>query len=74
MIRTIYLTATGRTVTIGQYVKAVKLAKQNLKGEFKHGLTTWWPVTGADIMRQFLDGVNERINDAVPYCQRGVTA
>lgn len=71
MVRTIYIPATERRVTLRAYVAAVKLARANPDLEFKHGLTTWWPVTGREIMRQFLAGVEDRINQAIPYVDRG---
>lgn len=70
-MRTITLPATGRAVTLGQYVRAVKIAKANPDAEFKEGLTCWWPCTGKDIVRQFLAGVEDRINQGIPYSQRG---
>ena len=69
--RVIYLPAIERSVTLAQYVAAVKTAKQHPNAEFKHGLTTWWPTKGADIVRQFVAGMNERINSQVPYYARG---
>ena len=72
IVRVISLPAINRSVTIGEYVHAIKLAKTNLEVEFKHGLTTWWPTTGAEIMWQFRQGVHDRINDRVPYYKRGV--
>ena len=36
------------TVRLGAYVAFVKAAKAAPDAEFKHGLTCWWPVTGAD--------------------------
>ena len=68
---TIYIPAIEKHVTLGQYVKAVKLAIDNPKSEFKHGLTCWWPCKGADIQAQFLEGVQERISQGIPYIQRG---
>jgi len=73
MKRLIHLPALNKSVTLGQYVKAIKLAKANPDVEFKHGLTCWWSCTGRDIMRQFRNGVQDRINDAIPYSQRGLT-
>ena len=70
MKRTITLEAINKTVTLGQYVKAIKMAKANQDKEFKHGLTCWWSCTGRDIMRQFRDGMMDRISQAVPYSQR----
>lgn len=71
MKRTITLPAIHKTVTIGQYVKAVKMAKANLDAEFRYGLTCWWSCTGRDIMKQFRDGMMQRISDAIPYTKRG---
>ncbi len=65
MIRVITL-ANGMRVSIGEYVRGVKFAKANPEMCFDYGLTTWYGVTGKDIMRQFYQGVEDRIN------QRGV--
>ena len=70
-MRTIYLPAIDRTVTLKDYIRAVKLAKENPDMEFKHGLTCWWSCTGRDIVKQFVEGVHDRINQGVPYCTRG---
>lgn len=72
--RVIRLPAICATVTLGQYVAAIRLANENPNAEFKHGLTTWWPTTGAEIMRQFRQGIHERINDKIPYARRGFKA
>ena len=71
MLRTIKLTAIDRTVTLADYNQAVRLAKAFPGATFKTGLTTWWPTTGAEIMRQFRAGMMDRINQAIPYTQRG---
>ena len=52
----------GKVVTLPEYVRGIKIAKANLERTFKHGLTGWWPVTGKEIMKQFLNGVHDRIN------------
>ncbi len=72
--RTIHLPAIDRTVTLRQYIDAVKLAKANPDQEFKHGLTCWWACTGRVIRKQFWLGVQDRINQAVPYMRRGEEA
>jgi len=72
MKRVITLPAINRSVTIGQYVQGIRLAKENPDTEFKHGLTCWWPVTGREIMEQFREGIQQRINEAIPYMQRGI--
>jgi hypothetical protein len=38
---------------------------------FKTGFSTWWPTTGAEVMEQFRAGMTERINEAIPYHERG---
>ncbi len=70
--RTIYLPAIDRTVLLGAYINAIKLAKANPDKIFKHGLTCWWSCTGRDIMKQFFEGINDRINQNVPYIKRGM--
>ena len=72
MQRVIYLPAIEKRVTIGQYVRAIKTAKANPTAEFKHGLTCWWACTGAEIMRQFRRSIHDRINQSIPYHQRGL--
>lgn len=61
-MKTIYLPAIKKQVPLGVYLKGIQLAKQNPEATFKHGLTCWWPCTGREIMRQFRDSVNDRIN------------
>jgi hypothetical protein len=70
-MRTITLPAVNKTVSLSAYVAAIRMAKANPDAEFKHGLTCWWPCTGRDIMRQFFDGVTDRINSSIPAMQRG---
>ena len=60
MLRTIKLTAIDRTVTLADYNQAVRLAKAFPGATFKTGL-----------VRQFRDGMMGRINQAIPYTQRG---
>lgn len=69
-MRTIFLPAIERSVPLGQYITAVKLAKANPDARFKHGLTCWWSCTGRDIVKQFFEGVQERISEAIPYIDR----
>ena len=72
-MRTIYLPSIERRVTLGEYVKAVKIAIASPQMTFKRGLTCWWPVSGAEIRRQFMTGVMDRINQGIPYTARGLT-
>ena len=71
MLRTIHLPAIDRTVSLADYNQAVRMAKAFPAAWFKTGLTTWWPTTGAEIMEQFRSGMTDRINQAIPYSQRG---
>ena len=59
----IHLPAVDKHVSIGQYVRAVKIAITNPTVEFKHGLTCWWPCKGDEIRRQFFEGLQDRINN-----------
>lgn len=61
-----------RPVRIGRYVAFVVAAKKSPDAEFKHGLDCWWPVTGAEIVKQFRAAMHDRITQAVPYSSRGV--
>ena len=70
-MRTIYLPALGRHVKLAAYLQDVRIAKANPDMTFKSGFTTWWPTTGAEVMEQFREGVTDRINQAIPYIQRG---
>ena len=71
-MRTIYLPALERHVTLGAYLNAVRVAKANPTVEFKTGLTTWWPTTGKEVMAQFREGMHDRINQSVGYIERGL--
>ena len=70
-VRAIYIAGVNKWVPISAYVRQIKICKTNPDAEFKHGLTSWWPCTGAEIMRQFRRGMHERINEGIPYNQRG---
>ncbi len=69
-MRTIDLPATGRTITLGNYVRAIKTAKANPGKTFKHGLNTWWSVTGAEVVMEFREAMHQRISDGIPYRER----
>ena len=71
-MRTIYLPSINRSVRLSEYVSAIKRAKANPGATFSHGLTCWWPVTGEEIMKQFFPGIQDRINQGIPYSKRGV--
>jgi hypothetical protein len=66
-LKTIYLPAIERHVSIHAYCQAVRLAKSNPNAEFLNGLTTWWPTTGSNIFKQYMHGVHQRINERALY-------
>ena len=69
--RVIHLPAINKRVPIAAYVAAIKIAKANPGREFKTGLDTWWPTSGAEIVEQFRAGMHRRISEAVPAISRG---
>jgi hypothetical protein len=70
-MRAVSLIATDKTIPLGVYVAGVRAAIAHPGRTFRHGLTTWWPVTGADVRREFMDGVHDRINRHVPGYGKG---
>lgn len=61
-MNTIYLAATDKHIPARAYIAGYKLAKANLQETFRHGLCTWWPVTGAQIVREYRRDMHARIN------------
>jgi len=72
MKRAIYCPGVSRWVPLDVYVKGIKLAKANLDREFKQGITCWWPCTGREIVKQFYQGLQDRINQGIPWIERGI--
>lgn len=69
--RTIYLPAIERSVTLAEYILAVKLALRNPDLEFRTGLKSFFPVTGRELVGEFRQQIDERVNEATPYLTRG---
>jgi hypothetical protein len=59
-------------VSLGAYARAVRAAISSPTVEFKHGLETWWPTTGAEIRSQFRRAMHERISAGRSYSERGL--
>lgn len=72
--RTVYLAAQNRHIYLSTYLNAVRIAKRHPDHTFDCGLTTWWPVTGAEVVQQFRRGIHDRINQGISYSQRGVAS
>jgi len=70
-MRIVYLPAIEKRVSLKSYIAGIKKAKANPEATFPHGLTCWWSCTGEEIMGQFMRGLHDRINQAIPYVQRG---
>ena len=69
-----YVTVNGRAIPLGVYVRGVRSAIAQPDRTFDHGLTCWWSCTGAEIRRQFLESVHDRINQGISYSRRGLPA
>lgn len=61
-MNTIYLAATQRHVGAPAYIEGYRRAKANPTAVFESGLTTWWAVTGAEIVAQYRLDLHRRIN------------
>lgn len=70
-MRTVYLPALERSVTLGAYVRAVRTAIAHPDQEFSTSLNGWWPALGSEIRRQFRAAIHDRINAGIPYASRG---
>ena len=70
--RAIYCPGPRKWLTLGQYVQAVKMAKANPAATFKCGFSSEWPLTGAEAFGEFMAGLEDRINQAEPYSERGL--
>lgn len=61
MARVIAL-GSGVRVPVPQYLNALRIAKANPSITFAKGLRGWWPVTGAEIIREYRQDMHDRIN------------
>ena len=71
--RMIYCPGPEKWLTLRQYLDAYYLAKANPKMQFKQTFTCWYGGTGKDAVREFVEGMMDRINQGIPYCERGLT-
>lgn len=70
MIHTI--TTATQTVTVGEYARAIKaVLAAPPKTEYKQSLCGWWPATREEIIRQFYEGMHDRINKHDPQYRKG---
>jgi|GEM_PF-6447669 len=57
----------NKHITLANYLKAWKILKSIPKDkidviEIKESLTTWYPVTARECLKQYTDAVHDRIN------------
>ena len=53
-MRTLYLPATRKTISLRAYLDGYAMVKANPTATFSFGLTTWWPgISGAEILEQY---------------------
>ena len=64
MQRIVYLPG-NRTVTLGNYVKAWRMVLTAAPGTVFDKAFNWWPETREDILREFREGLHDRINRRV---------
>jgi hypothetical protein len=50
------------SLPLSRYVEIVRLAKADFTARFRRTFSGFWPGTSADILRQFREGVHDRIN------------
>jgi hypothetical protein len=56
-----------RTVTLGQYLRAWKAVLASPAGsEFRYSLCSPWPASREVILKEFSEGVHDRINRHIP--------
>lgn len=67
----ISLSALDRRVSIPAYIAAVRRAIAAPDATFRQGLESWWPVTGAEIRREYNRALNRRIMRHAPHYGRG---
>ena len=59
-----YITlANSKHVQIAEYTRSIRaIIAADPDIVYPHGLTTWWPTTGAEIRAQFRHSIHDRIN------------
>jgi hypothetical protein len=64
-MKTIYLPATHKYITVSQYVSAYYKVRKYPEAIFPHGLNSWYSKTGKEIQKEYTDAIHERINERV---------
>lgn len=52
----------GASMPLGRYCEVVRMAKTNFDARWRRSFGGFWPATSADILREFREGVHDRIN------------
>lgn len=61
-MKTIALTMDGFQMSIPDFIKAIRKAKDNPKLTFSRSIKGWWPATGEEILREYRQMINDKIN------------
>ena len=61
-MKTIALTMDGFQMSIPDFIKAIQKAKANPELMFSRSIKGWWPATGREILREYREMVNDKIN------------
>ena len=70
----IWIPSYNMHVSVSDYVKAIKKAKNNPTAEFPRTLCKWWGGTGAEIVKEFTVMIHDKINENKPGQFIGVSA
>ena len=66
--RLIYCPGPDKWLTIGQYLSVIRKVKSMpLDTHYPQTFCSWAGGTGHKIMREFMDGIQDRINRNIPY-------
>lgn len=61
-MKTIALTIDGAGVTIPRFIAAIKQAKESPERTFNRSIKRWWSRTGAQILQEYHEIIDENIN------------
>ena len=57
-----FIPSVSSYISTGEYIKVWKVCKANPEKEYKQTITMWSGGTGADVLREIMDGIHDRIN------------
>jgi hypothetical protein len=66
--------AGDKKLSLARYMLIVKTAKENPDKMFSQSFCSWSPETGETIIKEWMDGINDRINAKDPRYPQGAKA